>query len=1007
MKLSKQEVTPFWKAMIGIHNETELETHFNEFFGVSIDALVDDINHENERKEAKMESVMGIGAKTNFFKKELDLFSEQIREIVEGIGFIEDKENFIDSHNEQLEKILENDLWYFLIDEATLYFKENPGAVKKNNGEEMLRIFVEEVFHTSQFRNQCEVLYAELFELIRLRIHNYLSYINEILNHIALDFDNLGTLIPNFNSPLKLADIKLGSGDTHTDGRSVAKLVFNQGVIYYKPRNGELDIHFFDFLDELYSYNSKFKFKRMQVINKGSYAYFEQIEHVLIKDQDEMRIYYEKLGYLLCIMYTLNGTDFHSENIIAHGAEPVLVDLESLFHSNIFLNENLYDNGFLEIVKSSDPSVLDIGILPKKIVKNYDSDDYSLEIGGIGAEKQKVSPFKFSEFSIDEKGTPKHIRKFGVNEVSENNPVKEISDSEIALINSFMQESFEYFYDWILKNKLLYINLVTKYFNNQKIRVILRPTFLYAKLLLLSKNVYLLGNKTNRKILFSKLAYERQNQMAFVYSEYEQLMKYEIPIFYAYTNQLEIYSARNEKLGILSDKTPLESSILKIKRMSADDLDNQKILIDQAMRLKEYKGDKTDIVFGQFEGTEKTIDEKQAIRLCQDIGDLLIKRAVDLNGNSATWISTTILGKEESEFSVGPVGNDIYLGNAGIALYLAHLYKFTNEEKYKDIVEKAVHYNIRFLQQEKLYENGNIGYYNGTSGLLLSVAIINRIIPIPNFDEIINMSLDRLRKLAKNCNNFDIFAGSSGLISSLIVLSNMYPEYLSHIRPLLQDSYENLRANAVRRDGVAYWKNKNTLAYVGYAHGNAGILAALIKLKSIENELFGYSLVDVNFLQGIWNFIDSAYDEQLNNWENTPGSKKYSYGWCHGAQGLLMTQTIAKECCSQFLRDEDYIKNLVDITVREGFGANPSYCHGDLGSLRTLEYYSKVFGDQDMLEKCRKTYATIYQRTISKKWRKQVLSHSESLGLLLGVSGWGYSVLQYLYPDEVFDFFTL
>ncbi|MNN76646.1 hypothetical protein D3C81_1930460 [compost metagenome] len=49
----------------------------------------------------------------------------------------------------------------------------------------------------------------------------------------------------------------------------------------------------------------------------------------------------------------------------------------------------------------------------------------------------------------------------------------------------------------------------------------------------------------------------------------------------------------------------------------------------------------------------------------------------------------------------------------------------------------------------------------------------------------------------------------------------------------------------------------------------------------------------------------------------------------------------------------------------------------------------------------------IFYNTIEKKWEKQVLSHSESLGLVIGVSGWGYSVLQFLYPDQVFDFFTL
>lgn len=1007
MKLSKTDVMPFWKSLIGIDNEDHLEMHLKDFFGVPLEVLVEDINKENEMKELEMAKVKKSKMKQNFFKKELDYFSRKIIEIVESNEVISAKESFINLQNEQLEKLLENDLWYFLIDEATLYFKDNTESIKNRNGEDILKFFIEEVFHTEQFRNQCEVLYVELFPLITLRINNYLLYIQEIISHVTLDLNNIETLLPTSGSSLKINDIQIGSGDTHSDGKSVARLEFDQGTVYYKPRTGDLDNNFFDFLDELNKYDPKFEFKRIKIISKGTYSYFEQIDHVLVKSTDEMKQYYEKLGYILCIMYTLNGTDFHSENIIANGKDPVLVDLESLFHSNIFLNENLYDHGFLEIIKSSDPTVLDIGILPKKIVKNYDSDDYSLEIGGIGAEKQKVSPFKFSEFNIDEDGKPQHVRKFGLNGVSENNPIKEISDSQLSEINMIMQSSFEYFYNWILNNKTLYINMVSKYFNSQKIRVILRPTFLYSKLMLLSKNIYLLVNKTNRKILFSKLAYERQNQMSFVYSEYNQLMNSDIPIFYSYTDNLEIYDSHNNKLGILSDYTPLESSILKIKKMSLDDLDNQKVLIDQAMRLKEYKGDRTGIVFGSSQTAETQIDYDRATNLSQNIGDLLIKRAVYPNEDSATWISTTILGKEESEFGVGPVGNDIYLGNAGITLFLAYLYKFTRKEKYKEIVLKAVHYNVRFLQQEKLYENGNIGYYNGTSGLLLSIAVINQIIPINNFDDIMKTSLGRLNRLVKNCNNYDIFSGSSGLITSLIEINKLCPEYQAYVRPLLEDSYNNLKDNAVHREGISYWENKNTLAYVGYAHGNAGILASLIKLKSSEMAIFGYNLVDDRFLKEISNYIDTAYDEKLNDWENIPGTKKYSHGWCHGAQGLLLTQIIAKECKSEILKDENYIKNLVDITINKGFGANPSYCHGDLGSLKIIEKYSMVFEDEDLLNQCSKTYIDIFYSTIDQKWEKQVLSHSESLGLLIGVSGWGYSVLQYLYPDQVFDFFTL
>ena len=47
---------------------------------------------------------------------------------------------------------------------------------------------------------------------------------------------------------------------------------------------------------------------------------------------EEIRRYYRRTGNFLCLVYALNGSDFHFENLIADGEHPVPIDLETIYH---------------------------------------------------------------------------------------------------------------------------------------------------------------------------------------------------------------------------------------------------------------------------------------------------------------------------------------------------------------------------------------------------------------------------------------------------------------------------------------------------------------------------------------------------------------------------------------------------------------------------------------------------------------------------------------------------
>lgn len=52
-------------------------------------------------------------------------------------------------------------------------------------------------------------------------------------------------------------------------------------------------------------------------------------------NDNDVEIYYEKLGMHLGFVYVFQGADFHYENIIAKGPDPYLIDLETLFQPTL------------------------------------------------------------------------------------------------------------------------------------------------------------------------------------------------------------------------------------------------------------------------------------------------------------------------------------------------------------------------------------------------------------------------------------------------------------------------------------------------------------------------------------------------------------------------------------------------------------------------------------------------------------------------------------------------
>src|SRR5262249_24423962 len=155
----------------------------------------------------------------------------------------------------------------------------------------------------------------------------------EFLEHLAADWKELSRWFNIGSEHGVLVEAAAGAGDTHRGGRSVVIARFQGGLnLVYKPRSLAVDAHFQDFIPWVNEKGASLPLRTLKVLDRGHHGWVEFVHAEGCRSEDEVARFYERQGEYLAILYALQATDFHFENVLACGEHPVLVDLEALFH---------------------------------------------------------------------------------------------------------------------------------------------------------------------------------------------------------------------------------------------------------------------------------------------------------------------------------------------------------------------------------------------------------------------------------------------------------------------------------------------------------------------------------------------------------------------------------------------------------------------------------------------------------------------------------------------------
>ncbi len=181
--------------------------------------------------------------------------------------------------------------------------------------------------------------YPVLARQLTTSIDQWVNFRLEFLRHLCADWKKIRAMFSPDKDPGVLVALT-GGGDQHGDGRAVLIAKFSSGFqLVYKPKPLAVDVHFQELLAWLNARGPSTgsgsripPFRTLKVLNRGEYGWVEFVKAQTCHSSEEVERFYERQGGYLALLYALQATDFHFENLIASGEHPVLIDLESLFH---------------------------------------------------------------------------------------------------------------------------------------------------------------------------------------------------------------------------------------------------------------------------------------------------------------------------------------------------------------------------------------------------------------------------------------------------------------------------------------------------------------------------------------------------------------------------------------------------------------------------------------------------------------------------------------------------
>ena len=790
-----------------------------------------------------------------------------------------------------------------------------------------------------------------------------------------------------------------------TSGFSPKSFIEHKCVVY-KQKNMRSDYNVYDFVRQLNKRGLFISHYIPRIVVGDEYGWMEYIEHKQCTTVSEVKKYFERMGSLLAIMYLLGGTDCNSENVICCGSYPILIDLETTFSPDMLLSEPHLNKLNEYIDKVYGDSVSRVGMLPQWVLDaSTDVSDNSALWGMTG--KQRGDYPRMVWHNINRKSM---YFKYMPDELKLNKNVVYLKGKSQQYANyaDCVLTGFERTYKLLLRNKKWLLSAkITRLFDNLKIRFVFRATRIYTILLDYLNHPDFMRSGTSRSvemdILSKGLLTNLDNKHLFwniLDSEYTSLDNGDIPYYWTYTNDTDMYDTNGKLFDKAFSTTGYKAFLSRIKHLSTEDLNFQKkitrgslqtIAVEQSVKIPRLIKKDVPVV----------VRKQDLLTISADIARKIIDSRIDASDERCTWMSY-VSNVVSQAFGYKPIGLDLANGNVGVAVFLSALYSVENKPLYRKYALKTLNPVVDILKEgwskKEFVSRFGLGGTTGLGSLIYGIAKIYEYTEEARLLCVIDTFIDLVdpHSIDKSV-RADVVSGTAGCLLSLIFVYELMGNrrYLDKAKVLV----ERILASAVT-DGNKFrgWKYQADKYLLGFSHGSSGILYALSRfLKHVDDKRA------VDTIRRTLEFEEKEFVKDANNWPDYRFEEvnPNAVSWCHGATGVglsrleLLNNAIFR---IQATKDTDraYKK-----TLESGVHELDTLCCGNSGRVDFLLELGLVGYTNKGFKKAEELASVMiheYKKTGNFNCFPDFITKDNNVGFYQGLAGIGYELLRIYDP---------
>lgn len=756
-------------------------------------------------------------------------------------------------------------------------------------------------------------------------------------------------------------------------------LLFERARLVYKPRSLSPEVGFSAVLDWFNGGDPRHDLRSPVLCGAEEHGWMEYVTPDPCRDRDQVDAFYWRAGALTALVHVLRGVDVNAGNVIAAGAHPMLIDLETLLTP-----APPTGSGPATEQDEMMSSVLSAGLVPANLLyRDPDGVPQPFENRGFSDTTGQPAAVRGLMPGRDEDGCPTVVWQRSAPRPRDNLPVLSGRRVPLAEHEESYVAGFKHAMRAVMDDRDGFRRGPLESFSGAVTRYLLRPSWKHQKLLASSMHPNLLRDGRDRGVLLDRLwqsPAEGPGHPAIVASEVDALQQGVVPDYAIRAGHRSFGLPGGAEIPGYWPASPVELVRRRVMALSEPEVRRQSATLRRAIAtVRPGAPDRPAPV-------PVTAAPPSQARLREAIGDVVdsVMDAATRLEAAPSWLTLDLV--DDRIWTHRAINPGFFSGLSGIGCFLAYAGHLTRTAGALRVAERIADHLARAGQPAAGQLDAGVGIGWGSGGITYFLATMTVLTGdgrwLPALERLGRQSTQMLAQRQPP----DLIGGAAGSLLAGMAARRMVPAAVAdaHLR-----AAEQARLTPAGGDGPPEREPDRSLF-----RGSSGVRLALGRLVASGSAGDPATLERLTHLGGRG---------------DQPAAGGWGWGWGRVGVAASWLALIRCQARGQHRAELDRERAVIEAAV---LGTDTvdvgdfSLDRGQLGALELLRQIADIEQDRTLAGRVRRRLATVVDHGLASGWSSSAPGGLPHPGFVSGSSGIGYALLCAAFPGRLPDILT-